>query len=534
MMKKREVYIRGNHPMRQYIQNQYIDKGFIVYDCLDDCSAFIANKKNAEMVILTSPDASDNLQEDYKAIHFLTCLAEEMPADEERRPIVHVILQSSVTFELLLKRDLPLSINEKLNVYPFTVEDMWAKKVLVNLPGITEPFCPPLDRCPIASDSTGRIHVVISGFDKQAEAFAIHTALIAHFPNYRNDDKIPIRTRITVIDENVKTKRNILVAKYQSLFEHSFYRTITLSDQKCELHKPVYYGKRKDFVDVEWEFVEGDITHRVVREKLAAWSIDRNRLLTIVISCENEEINLAKSLSLPHMVHEQEIPVFVRMSHSVLAETFFTSSGANHIYPFGMCDYGYDVKMPLVEMAKLLKYFYDCSYGDKGIPTEFLKGEVDKAWNMEHSMKMRLSNIYNVMTIPTKMHSVGHDRSDADTFYALNRDEIKLLAEVEHNRWNVERLILGDRPCTDEEKKMIRQNIREIFEARRAGKKIPVDLKKKYKKDNHVHYDLCAYDELEIDPTGKNVQTYDYDLTASIPLIYKTYYGEVANEDGTI
>ena len=147
-------------------------------------------------------------------------------------------------------------------------------------------------------------------------------------------------------------------------------------------------------------------------------------------------------------------------------------------------------------------------------------------------MKMRLSNIYNVMTIPTKMHSVGHDRSDADTFYALNRDEIRMLAETEHNRWSVERLILGDRPCTDDEKTKIRQNIQEIIEAHRMGKEMPVDLKRKYKKEYHVHYDLCAYDELEMDPTGKSAQTYDYDLTASIPLIYKTYFEEMKNENG--
>ena len=86
---------------------------------------------------------------------------------------------------------------------------------------------------------------------------------------------------------------------------------------------------------------------------------------------------------------------------------------------------------------------------------------------------------------------------------------------------------------TPEEKEEIRQNIQEILESRRADKEIPADLKRKYKKENHVHYDLCAYDELEIDPTGKNAQTYDYDLTASIPLIYKTFYEKVGNEKGT-
>ena len=99
------------------------------------------------------------------------------------------------------------------------------------------------------------------------------------------------------------------------------------------------------------------------------------------------------------------------------------------------------------------------------------------------------------------------------------------------SRCSVERLILGDRPCTEEEKQLIRKNIQQILEARDQNKDLPEDLKKIYKRENHIHYDLCAYDELEMDATGKNVQTYDYDLTAAIPLIYKTYMEHRGDED---
>ena len=531
-MKKREVYIKGNHPLRESIEKQYIRGGYDIYDCLDDCSAFIENPMNAEMVILTSPCSSNRLQEDCNVIHFLRVLSGKMPDNDGIRPIVHVLFQSSVTLDYLLKHDLPSAVNEKLDVYPFTLEDMWAKKVLVGLPGVVDLFYPSLDRRPITSNSVDRVHIVINGFDEQAEVFAIHAALIAHFPNYRNGDSLPIRTRITMVDENMTTKRDALIARYQTLFDHSFYRTINISDRSVVFHRPVYNGKRKDFVDVEWEFVNGNITDCVVRDKITTWSTDERRQLTLVISCGTDEVNLNHCMSLPRAVFEQRIPVLVRISQKEIAENMVYSIDEHHIYPFGMHDCGYDVTLPLVKMAKLLKYFYDCSYGDKGIPTEFSMNEVEKAWKQEYSMKMRLSNIYNVMTIPTKMHSVGHDRSDADTFYALNRDEIRMLAETEHNRWSVERLILGDRPCTDDEKTKIRQNIQEIIEAHRMGKEMPVDLKRKYKKEYHVHYDLCAYDELEIDPTGKSAQTYDYDLTASIPLIYKTYFEEMKNENG--
>ena len=130
------------------------------------------------------------------------------------------------------------------------------------------------------------------------------------------------------------------------------------------------------------------------------------------------------------------------------------------------------------------------------------------------------------MTIGTKMHSLGRDLGEADAYYALTKEEIELLAVTEHNRWSVERLLTGTRPCTDEEKEQIRKSIRAILDFRKTGGEksegMPVDLKKKMREI--CHFDLCAYEELEQDATGKNAQTYDYALTACIPLLVKTYY----------
>ena len=101
-MKKSEVYIKGNHPLRESIENQYIRGGYDIYDCLDDCSAFIENRMNAEMVILTSPCSSNRLQEDCNVIHFMRVLSGKMPDNDGIRPIVQVLLQSSGTLDYLL------------------------------------------------------------------------------------------------------------------------------------------------------------------------------------------------------------------------------------------------------------------------------------------------------------------------------------------------------------------------------------------------------------------------------------------------
>ena len=57
------------------------------------------------------------------------------------------------------------------------------------------------------------------------------------------------------------------------------------------------------------------------------------------------------------------------------------------------------------------------------------------------------------------MHSLGHGQEDWQRYYALSKQEIEIMTEVEHNRWNMEELILGYRPVTDDEQKMIEKDI---------------------------------------------------------------------------
>lgn len=74
------------------------------------------------------------------------------------------------------------------------------------------------------------------------------------------------------------------------------------------------------------------------------------------------------------------------------------------------------------------------------------KDTVDDDWE-----KIRIfdkwSNVYNVSAIPIKLNSIGG-------LDHLN-ENIEVLAQVEHNRWNVEKLLMGFRPTTDEEHQKI-------------------------------------------------------------------------------
>lgn len=505
------ILILGNHPLANSIERQFASLGCVVIRH-DYNPASVGDLRWDELVLLPTPELSGIVERDNAALSMLEELSSTVPAGAVRR-VVHLLLSSQASLWMLQTMDFSPKVNESFEVYPFTVEDMWAKNIFVQLPGIKEAIFPTVDRVPINADSRSTVHVVISGFDAQAEAVAIHAALIAHYPNYRPSDEMPLRTRITIIDKDIEEHRDRFIAKYQYLFNNSYYRSVDLSKRQTEMHYPQYKGKRMDFVDVEWEFVKGSIVHTEVVRKINQWVSDGKRQLTFVVSHNDDERNLSEALSLPMCVYQQGLPVFVRQCQSGVADSVRRSADYANVFPFGMIDRGYDVTLPLVKLAKMLKYFYDCSYDERGVPTELPAEAVEKSWMQETSFRNRFSCIYNVMTISAKMRILGHDTTDANTFYALTQSEIQSLAETEHNRWSVERLIQGFRPCTDQEVADVRAD----------------RSRKRYYKKRNIHYDLRAYDELEDDETGKNAKVYDYDLIASIPLMIKAYNEQTYN-----
>jgi hypothetical protein len=141
--------------------------------------------------------------------------------------------------------------------------------------------------------------------------------------------------------------------------------------------------------------------------------------------------------------------------------------------------------------------------------------ERERSWARLKNVK-RQSSIYNAMTIASKMRSIGLDEGDWTQFYSLSQQDIELLGQVEHNRWSIEELILGFRPCTDEEESIIAADVK---------------VQKNVYKARKIHYDLRAYHDLRPDGTGKPVQVYDLCLTSCLPLIAKAFADEKGGEE---
>lgn len=423
----------------------------------------------------------------------------------------YLILDNLTSLWLLQTVGIPQKVSEKVDVFATTVEDLLAKTIFVRLPGIPVMF-PPLDRDVISRDSEMTVHLVLVGFSSQAEALAINAALVAHYPNYCRDNRL--RTRITIIDDNIYDGKEQIIQRYVHLFDNSYYRTINLNDvnPQCVVHRPVYESKRKDFVDVEWEFVNGNVRNEAVRQKLSEWSGDKRQQLTICICHTDCSRNFNEAFALPQAVYEMQVPIFC---HAEGYDTLFSFVHPNiaysSIYTFGKSHCTIEILRILKALAQRVNYVYNHCFSltsDDPVtaPSSIDINVMESQWQQISSLPKQYSNIFNAMTLGTKMHSIGHGADNWKEYYALTLEEINMLTEVEHNRWSVEELILGYRPVTDEESLLVENDISQ----------------KKILRDRKVHYDLRAFDDLRSDCTEKNVNVYDMALTQGIPLIIKT------------
>ena len=135
--------------------------------------------------------------------------------------------------------------------------------------------------------------------------------------------------------------------------------------------------------------------------------------------------------------------------------------------------------------------------------------ELQECWNRSHlSTPKCWSNLYNAFTLRTKMHSLGHDDHEWNVLLSIGSQEVEALAEVEHNRWSVEELVLGFKPTTEEEHQAILQDVNKRDKLKAAFK----------------HDDLRSYHELGSDATGLPVTRYDVGLIRTLPLLAYTYY----------
>lgn len=385
----------------------------------------------------------------------------------------------------------------------------WAQRVLVSREyeadcSVEPEQCrfPAIDRDGIMADSDKTVRFVICGMTQMSYAMASTVAHIAHFPNFRNGQN---RTKICFIAPDIREEMDFFLGHYDNLFRLSNADYIHW-DQNGEpvverLRTPL--AKYGDFLDIEWVFVDGSVESDNIRSLLHEWACNDKEYLSIAL-CENEsDANVAASLYLPEAIYANKVPVFVYqpLSGEVLKYAHKTPRYSN-VYPFGMKDECYD---PLfrkrIVKAKRINYLYQLQ--DNGISYEKMaESEVlEDYWNTRSEYLFKLSNLYASNSIPIKLRSIGIDPDKVDCKTVLSPSDISILSEVEHNRWNMERLLLGTQPLYVSKRKAINDMLKDSDpEVVNQGKAI-----NKHLKNNFYHKDIAPYDELL--PSSKQYDT---------------------------
>lgn len=452
-----------------------------------------------------------------------------------------------------------------LSFIPFSPYENWAQTVLVNgnitIPDKTNITITynNIDGDGISYDSDKIAHIIIIGMSKMGTAMAIGTAHLAHFPNFVRDNSK--RTKITFIDKNAREESDFFMGRFPDLFKLCKWTDVDGKEHNC--YAPTcneYQYFAKNFLDIEWEFRSGGIESKENREYIESCFNEKNtEIVTIAVCLPQPHQSLAAALYLPKVAIQKanDIWVYQPQSGELLIDINKGADDAKHIWemttyrklkPFGMLSLGFDAKLLENEAIWYCSNFYKAkdalvnkfrqksdnentcywNHWDRKNVEEAVLSEIDlslgKLWAI-------WSNIYQVNTIEFKMRSLGLN------FSKLDDTNIKeLFAKVEHNRWNVEKLLMGYRPLEDhtlnkEEIEIVREylkvkneelakiqegiNEKDIYYDWRE-ESFKVKKVKGFYKDGpmKVHPNICPFECLPMD--DKN---YDICFTLAMPFL---------------
>jgi len=420
-----------------------------------------------------------------------------------------VLFEYQTTFAAFQITDLSSEWRQYIEFHPFNFYEEWAKKILVNCrygKGKETIEYPPLDREPITYESKKHIHLVIIGMSRMGVAIGVEAAHLLHFPNFCRDPHC--KSTITFIDEMADREMNFFRGRYRHYFEISsttYYDMSTDTVSKHVIPPSRFQGKDSDFLDVEFEFIKGRAESPVIQQTISKWAESEDELLGIAICLNYPPQSMAMGLYLPDNIYNKNIPVFIRLETSAALLTMLNSKKAeedvhkySHVYPFGMLDNCYDIDKNSIHMAQSVNYVYEFYNKHNSLPESLPQEDVlKKLWN-QIPVAHQWSNLYNAYSIKLKLRSLNVTQLD---HLQLNSHQIDLLAQVEHNRWNLEKLLLGFRKPTPQELAIINKDSQK---------------KREYKNKWFVHADICPYHEL-----SDGSKNYDKCITGGIPVIVR-------------
>lgn len=367
-----------------------------------------------------------------------------------------------------------------------------AQQVLIGDDGRGDAYT--LDRGKIVEGSDKYVHLVVVGMTQMGYAMATTAAHLCHYPNFDANH----RTKISFIDPNAEEEMKMFKGRYPGLFElsHSCYlENEVKKEEKDPLPK---YG---DFLDVEWEFVKGSVVDDWVRKLLMLWSEDKHQILTLAFCGEKAERNMAEALYLPsgffrhvdelHPLTEKDPLIWVyQPENSALVDTAHEVSRYKNLLPFGTMTGSFDSQMgKRLAAAKRINYLYQLENEKKVFDTMAEQEVLDKMW-LVLSYAEKMSNIYAANSIYCKFRSMGIKKGES-----VPEASVERLAQIEHARWNLEKLLVGFSAMPIDERGRINDGLN------RTDAKIMKE-NDELKKHMFEHKDITPYDDLPKESKG--------------------------------
>lgn len=422
---------------------------------------------------------------------------------------------------------------------PYNFYTGWAHQVFINrsYKEKNDPLTPiPYPRIydkGIGPKDSRYMHLVFVGTTYFSVSFAMEAAHMFHFPNFNEDTKQP-KTRITFIDQNMDKEMQLFLTRNRHFFEVQSY---LYQDLTSDSTHDCQQASKSDFLDVEFEFIKGDVYSEVVQNLLTSWAKDiDHQYLYIFLAMADQRNNFMMGMNMPDEVYDNAIPVFIRQDdadnlvtnlrkaddkdfdYNIVEDGKLKTSKRKgryaNLYPFGMEDMAYCSNEISMKRAKLINYLYTTAdystyrFAEPSVldatPSKTLWADVERYWQ-ELTVALKWSNLYCAYNIPCKMASLRAMRGLKldDTSHdqdPLSEEEIQILAAVEHNRWNVEKLLMGFRRPKPEEDKY---EFPDYKGSLKNNKKL------------FIHHDIRPFSDLD------NVKLLDSEIVKYIPWILK-------------
>jgi formylglycine-generating enzyme required for sulfatase activity len=508
-------------------------------------------EKAVEVYILGENMQSEN-EQDHDAYN-MNCLEHihkyKTLSGEKNKLKCHVDFEYQSTFMAFKSTHIYRSLNdENIEFLPFNVHEIWAKKVFVDNHAVVPVGKHgenkvirylPLDAYwvkregtshwdikYINEDSVHAVHLVIVGMNQMGVALGMQAALLAHFPNFAKTNNPHLRTTITFIDDNALKEGEFLIGRYDALFSLCLSRSIDSNkvelvkdshgklDFKMEWIDPMKEGRYKhmgaNFMDLQWEFIEGNIASPKIRSYLSALAEDaEHRTTTIAVCFNNPQQSIASALYLPETVLKRSLQILVYQQNSYeMIDKVSTSEKEwkryERLKPFGIIEGSYYGGALENQLAEFINLVYDYVSQDSKEELSRVNSDLDtkrfrasRLWG-ELGIVYKLANINLADSLSMKRRSIVDNNINASTL-TTDSNKLRYLAWAEHNRWMVERLTMGYRPLDKNELDTIKSNDR-IYD------------KDYYKHKSRAHVDICSITNLK----KWDRRTYDRDTDYEI------------------